>query len=115
MTHHHEYVYAIVRDSPLTPGLACHCGATSYDQGDTWDMEHNGSMLKHFPYDTYDSWLHQERLDAQGKREVNLWHPDSPGTRVWVRPGFWRRTGINRSPFATLSEMSNMDKRREQR
>lgn len=36
---------------------------------------------------------------------VTLWHPDSPGTRVRVRPGLLRRLHIVRSPFATLSEV----------
>lgn len=33
-----------------------------------------------------------------------LWHPDSPGTRLRVRPSLLRRLGIVRSPFATQGE-----------
>lgn len=35
---------------------------------------------------------------------VTLWHPDSPGTRIRIRPGFIRRTLRRREPFATLTE-----------
>lgn len=34
-----------------------------------------------------------------------LWHPDSPGVRLYVRKlSVWRRLGLVRSEFATLSE-----------
>ena len=35
-----------------------------------------------------------------------LWHPDSPGTRVWVIPGILRRLGLRRSEFATSREVA---------
>jgi hypothetical protein len=40
-----------------------------------------------------------------GEMVVVLWHPDSPGMRVTVRPCLLRRLGIIRSPFATLGEV----------
>lgn len=45
---------------------------------------------------------------------ITLWHPDSPGMRVRVRPCLLRRLGIIRSPFATLGEVCRMyrDRRR---
>lgn len=37
-----------------------------------------------------------------------LWHPDSPGVKVFVRcPALLRRLGIIRSCFATLGETAN--------
>lgn len=37
-----------------------------------------------------------------------LWHPESPGVRVFVRrPSLLRRAGIIRSCFATLGETLN--------
>lgn len=34
-----------------------------------------------------------------------LWHPDSPGVKLYVpRPSLLRRLGVIRSPFATLGE-----------
>ena len=39
---------------------------------------------------------------------VVLWHPDSPGSRVSVRPCLLRRLGIVRSEFATLGEVLRM-------
>jgi len=39
------------------------------------------------------------------KRPVLLWHPDSPGMRVMVKPSLLRRFGIVRAPFATLGEV----------
>lgn len=36
---------------------------------------------------------------------VNLWHPDSPGLHVTVRPCLLRRLGLLRSPFATSGEI----------
>jgi hypothetical protein len=41
-------------------------------------------------------------------RRVTLWHPDSPGVRVTVRPSLLRRVGVIRSPFATLGEVARM-------
>jgi hypothetical protein len=38
-------------------------------------------------------------------KKVWLWHPESPGVRVWVYPCLLRRWGIIRSEFATLGEM----------
>jgi hypothetical protein len=38
------------------------------------------------------------------KYRIKLWHPDSPGMRIWIDPCFLRRIGIIRSPFATLGE-----------
>lgn len=35
---------------------------------------------------------------------VELWHPESPGGRVIVRPCLLRRLGVIRSEFATLGE-----------
>lgn len=40
--------------------------------------------------------------------KVMLWHPESPGVRVIVRPSFWRRIGIVRSEFATYGEVLRM-------
>jgi len=38
-------------------------------------------------------------------RPYILWHPDSPGVRLYVpQPSLLRRLGIIRSPFATLGE-----------
>lgn len=44
--------------------------------------------------------------DAPGT--VTLWHPESPGVKVTVRPCWLRRLGIVRSPFATLGEVLRM-------
>lgn len=41
-------------------------------------------------------------------KPVTLWHPDSPGVHVTVRPSLLRRLGIVRSPFATLGEVVRM-------
>lgn len=41
---------------------------------------------------------------------IRLWHPESPGSRVIVRPSFLRRCGIVRSEFATLGETLKMYK-----
>jgi hypothetical protein len=35
---------------------------------------------------------------------VTLWHDDSPGVRLRVRPCLWRRLGLIRHPFTTLGE-----------
>ena len=40
---------------------------------------------------------------------VIVWHPDSPGMKVVVRPCLLRRLGIIRSPFATLGEVLYSD------
>jgi len=39
---------------------------------------------------------------------VELWHPESPGIRVLVKPCLLRRLGIIHSPFATLGEVLAM-------
>ena len=39
---------------------------------------------------------------------LKLWHPDSPGVRVFIAPSRWRRWGIVRSKFATLGEVKRM-------
>lgn len=36
---------------------------------------------------------------------VEVWHPESPGVRVVVRPDWLRRLGLRRSPFASLEEI----------
>lgn len=41
-------------------------------------------------------------------KRVTLYHPDSPGSIVTVRPCLLRRLGIIRSPFATLGEVIRM-------
>jgi hypothetical protein len=48
---------------------------------------------------------------------VELWHPESPGGRVFIRPSFLRRLGIVRSEFATLGEVLAMyrDRRYQRR
>jgi len=46
---------------------------------------------------------------------VELWHPDSPGVRVIVRPGLLRRIRLNRSVFATLGECIRADRDRRLR
>jgi hypothetical protein len=38
-----------------------------------------------------------------GRRGQWLWHPDSPGQRVWVVRGFWGRVWGNEQ-FASLNE-----------
>jgi len=38
-------------------------------------------------------------------KPVLLWHPESPGMRVLVKPSFLRRLGLIRAPFATLGEV----------
>ena len=45
-------------------------------------------------------WVGEVRYDGR----VHLWHPDSPGSRVWVKPCLLRRLRLIRSPFATLGE-----------
>ena len=40
-----------------------------------------------------------------GRLYAECWHPDSPGTRLIVRPGLLRRLGLVRSEFATLGEV----------
>lgn len=35
---------------------------------------------------------------------VTLWHPDSPGTRIRIRPTLTRRLLRRNNPFATLTE-----------
>lgn len=37
---------------------------------------------------------------------VTLWHDDSPGVRLRVRPSLLRRLGLIRHPFTTLGERS---------
>lgn len=44
-----------------------------------------------------------------------LWHPDSPGVKVIVRPCLLRRLGVVRSEFATLGEVLTMHRDRERR
>lgn len=39
---------------------------------------------------------------------ITLWHPESPGMVVTVRPSWLRRLGIVRSQFATLGEVIRM-------
>lgn len=46
---------------------------------------------------------------------VTLWHPDSPGTRLRVRPSLLRRLRIVRSPFATLGESARYYRDRKRR
>lgn len=36
---------------------------------------------------------------------VEVWHPESPGVRVTVRPDWLRRLGLRRSPFASPKEI----------
>lgn len=40
-----------------------------------------------------------------GRLYSECWHPDAPGTRLTIRPGWLRRLGLVRSPFATLGEV----------
>lgn len=42
---------------------------------------------------------------------VTLWHPDSPGGRLRLRPSWWRRWVAPGSPFATLGEVGRYYKR----
>lgn len=46
------------------------------------------------------AWVGEVRYDSR----VHLWHPDSPGMRLWVKPCLLRRLRVVRSPFATLGE-----------
>lgn len=48
---------------------------------------------------------------VDGGQTIELWHPESPGGRVSIRPCFLRRIGIIRSDFATLGETIAMYKR----
>jgi len=41
---------------------------------------------------------------------LTLWHPDSPGQRVLIRPCLLRHIGVIRSEFAALSEVLRMYK-----
>lgn len=45
-----------------------------------------------------------------GILRIELWHPDSPGSRVIVRPCWLRRLGVIRSVFATTGEVLRMYK-----
>lgn len=38
------------------------------------------------------------------KDRVTLWHPDSPGVKLSVRPSWLRCLGVSRSDFASLGE-----------
>lgn len=42
---------------------------------------------------------------------VVLWHPESPGVKVEVKPCLLRRLRVVRGPFATLSETLRPDMR----
>jgi hypothetical protein len=46
---------------------------------------------------------------------VELWHPDSPGMKVVVRPCWLRRWRLVRSEFATLGELKSMYRGRPRR
>ena len=39
-----------------------------------------------------------------GDGTVTLWHDDSPGIRLRVRPCLFRRLGLIRHPFTTIGE-----------
>lgn len=43
--------------------------------------------------------------EPSGRMYAECWHPDSPGVRMIIRPGLLRRLGVNRSQFATTSEV----------
>lgn len=48
---------------------------------------------------------------GRNPKTVRLWHPESPGIKVTVRPSFMRRIGLARSEFATLGEVLDMYRR----
>jgi hypothetical protein len=43
---------------------------------------------------------------------VTLWHDDSPGTRLRIRPGLLRRTLFRRGAFTTVGEAARYYRKR---
>lgn len=60
-------------------------------------------MAEEQDYQFGPSWKMIGTRDGKGRQF--LWHPDSPGMAMWVRPCWLRRVGVIRSPFATNGEV----------
>lgn len=45
------------------------------------------------------------RAGGPGRQGQWVWHPESPGLRIWVERGFWGRV-FKPTEFATLAEAS---------
>lgn len=77
--------------------------AAEKDNRDDWDDR--DVTTGHVPsLDERPSVMLNLTYGDHGKMLVLLWHDDSPGTKFVTRPGWLRRLGIVRSPFATSGE-----------
>lgn len=71
----------------------------------------NGGERLGYPDDPLPSCQYPPVKHSDGT--VTLWHNDSPGARVRVKPCLARRLGLIRGSFATTSEIFNMYKERK--